>query len=200
MFPSVCLFSFSFSPTLRAKTSRPTTHKDSNRLYASRPLSETLFLPNSTQNQSFILLNMSFNSSRASSTKKVSIIYGESPRTSYDSLASQSSSANSARHSASTMTSSNGTRYDGYANSTFSRSSNCSAIDRLVRDPEPSRSISPCNTLTSIQILTISATASPHGYYKTDRTHSTGKKVTVHNHGTRSSRDDEPRTSSSYKR
>lgn len=175
------LFPSHFPPTLRAKTSRPTTHKDSNHLYASRPLSETLFLPNSTQNQSFIPLNMSSNSSSASSTKKVSIIYGESPRTSYNSLASQSSSAYSARHSASTMTSSNGTRYDGYANSTFSRSSNCSAIDRLVRDPEPSK-------------------ASPHGYYKTDRTHSTGKKVTVHNHGTRSSRDDEPRTSSSYKR
>jgi len=138
---------------------------------------------------------MSSASSRTSSSKKVSILYGSSPRTSNDSLASRSSSeySNSSRYSPGNMTSvstygGSSTRYDGYSGSALSRSSRSSnqstsgeVVERLVRDTNPT-------------------TASPHGYYTKERQHTSGKTVTVHNHGKKSARDDEPRTPSSYRR
>lgn len=161
---------------------------------------------------------MPSNSSRTSSSKKVSILYGDSPRTSYDSLGSRSSSEYrsssdySSRYSPSNMTTlstyggSSSTRYEGYSGSAFSRSSRSSnqstpgdVVERLVRDPMPTNGTFSKHTAPAISLLTGSATASPHGYYAKDRTHTSGKTVTVHNHGKKSSRD-EPRSGSSSRR
>lgn len=147
-------------------------------------------------------------SSRSSSSKKVSILYTDSPRTSNDSFASQSSAEYSPRYSydMATTSSSNNYRYDGYSGSAMSTSSggsrdssSGSSADRLVRSSDATKGILYNSPTTASSSLNRSLTASSHGYYAKDRTHSSGKKVTVHNHEKRSVRDDEPRTGSSYR-
>lgn len=150
---------------------------------------------------------MSSRSSKQSSTKKVSILY-ESPRTSNDSLASRSSSEYSAGYSYDMATTastrgSNSSRYNGYSGSALSSSSRSSrdAVDTtLIRTSNPTTGkLIKCYTTPATSSLTRSSTATPHGYYAKERINSAGKKVTVHNTGMRSERD-EPRTTSYKKR